>query len=95
MRLLHRREEEIRTIEEEIRKERRVADEVVQSMSTAKQEKYLAMATANEDLLQVWQKSDPNAVILPSCFYSLNVITVFVSHYVIICDAQSSSLSSS
>uniref|UniRef100_A0A4W6BVS9 Intraflagellar transport 74 n=1 Tax=Lates calcarifer TaxID=8187 RepID=A0A4W6BVS9_LATCA len=47
------REEAIRAIEEEIRRERRVADEVVQSMPAAKQEKYFTMATANEDLLQV------------------------------------------
>uniref|UniRef100_A0A4W6BVT3 Intraflagellar transport 74 n=1 Tax=Lates calcarifer TaxID=8187 RepID=A0A4W6BVT3_LATCA len=46
------REEAIRAIEEEIRRERRVADEVVQSMPAAKQEKYFTMATANEDLLQ-------------------------------------------
>ncbi|XP_041670129.1 intraflagellar transport protein 74 homolog [Cheilinus undulatus] len=46
------REEAIRAIEEEIRRERRVADEVVQSMPAAKQEKYFAMTTANEDLLQ-------------------------------------------
>lgn len=51
--LLPRREEAIRAIEEEIRRERRVADEVVQSMSTAKQEKYFTMASANEELLQV------------------------------------------
>uniref|UniRef100_A0A7N5ZRE5 Intraflagellar transport 74 homolog n=1 Tax=Anabas testudineus TaxID=64144 RepID=A0A7N5ZRE5_ANATE len=48
------REEAIRAIEEEIRKERRVADEVVQSMSAAKQEKYFTMATTNEELLQVY-----------------------------------------
>ncbi|GLD54961.1 intraflagellar transport protein 74 homolog, partial [Lates japonicus] len=46
------REEAIRAIEEEIRRERRVTDEVVQSMPAAKQEKYFTMATANEDLLQ-------------------------------------------
>lgn len=52
--MLYRREEAIRAIEEEIRRERRVADEVVQSMPAAKQEKYFTMATANEDLLQVY-----------------------------------------
>nr|XP_046226601.1 intraflagellar transport protein 74 homolog [Scatophagus argus]XP_046226602.1 intraflagellar transport protein 74 homolog [Scatophagus argus] len=46
------REEAIRAIEEEIRKERRVADEVVQAMPAAKQEKYFTMTTANEELLQ-------------------------------------------
>ncbi|XP_039983555.1 intraflagellar transport protein 74 homolog isoform X2 [Xiphias gladius] len=46
------REEAIRAIEEEVRRERRVADEVVQSMPAAKQEKYFTMATANEELLQ-------------------------------------------
>ncbi|XP_034428198.1 intraflagellar transport protein 74 homolog [Hippoglossus hippoglossus] len=46
------REEAIRGIEEEIRRERQVADEVVQSMSAAKQEKYFTMASANEELLQ-------------------------------------------
>ncbi|XP_060949958.1 intraflagellar transport protein 74 homolog [Limanda limanda] len=46
------REEAIRGIEEEIKRERQVADEVVQSMSAAKQEKYFTMASANEELLQ-------------------------------------------
>ncbi|XP_053198188.1 intraflagellar transport protein 74 homolog [Scomber japonicus] len=46
------REEAIRAIEEEIRRERRVADEVVQAMPTAKQEKYFTMTTTNEELLQ-------------------------------------------
>uniref|UniRef100_A0A3B4X7L6 Intraflagellar transport 74 n=1 Tax=Seriola lalandi dorsalis TaxID=1841481 RepID=A0A3B4X7L6_SERLL len=46
------REEAIRAVEEEIRRERLVADEVVQSMPAAKQEKYFTMATANEELLQ-------------------------------------------
>ncbi|KAK2886278.1 intraflagellar transport protein 74 homolog isoform X1 [Channa argus] len=46
------REEAIRAIEEEIRRERRVADEVVQSMSAAKQEKYFTMVSTNEELLQ-------------------------------------------
>uniref|UniRef100_A0A3Q3LT09 Intraflagellar transport 74 n=1 Tax=Labrus bergylta TaxID=56723 RepID=A0A3Q3LT09_9LABR len=46
------KEEAIRMIEEEIRKERRVADEVVQAMPAAKQEKYISMTTANEELLQ-------------------------------------------
>ncbi|XP_029004813.1 intraflagellar transport protein 74 homolog isoform X2 [Betta splendens] len=46
------REEAIRVMEEDIRRERRVADEVVQSMSAAKQEKYFTMATTNEELLQ-------------------------------------------
>uniref|UniRef100_A0A673AJB1 Intraflagellar transport 74 n=1 Tax=Sphaeramia orbicularis TaxID=375764 RepID=A0A673AJB1_9TELE len=49
---LCRREEAIRAIEEEIRRERRVADEVVQAMPPAKQEKYFTMTTANEELLQ-------------------------------------------
>ncbi|KAM9337753.1 intraflagellar transport protein 74 homolog [Symphorus nematophorus] len=46
------REEAIRAIEEEIRKERHVADEVIQSMPADKQEKYFNMTTANEELLQ-------------------------------------------
>ncbi|XP_061877539.1 intraflagellar transport protein 74 homolog [Entelurus aequoreus] len=46
------REEAIRAVEEEIKKERRVADEIIQSMPTAKQEKYFTMTTANEELLQ-------------------------------------------
>ncbi|XP_031696010.1 intraflagellar transport protein 74 homolog [Anarrhichthys ocellatus] len=46
------REEAMRAIEEEIRRERRVADEVVQSMPAVKQEKYFTMTTANEELLQ-------------------------------------------
>uniref|UniRef100_G3N7I2 Intraflagellar transport 74 homolog n=1 Tax=Gasterosteus aculeatus aculeatus TaxID=481459 RepID=G3N7I2_GASAC len=45
--------EAIRAMEEEIRRERRVADEVVQAMPAAKQEKYFTMTTANEELLQV------------------------------------------
>lgn len=53
--LLCRIEEAIRAIEEEIRKERRVVDEVVQAMPAAQQEKYFSMATANEELLQVVQ----------------------------------------
>uniref|UniRef100_A0A8C4DK59 Intraflagellar transport protein 74 homolog n=1 Tax=Dicentrarchus labrax TaxID=13489 RepID=A0A8C4DK59_DICLA len=51
------REEAIRAIEEEIRRERRVADEVVQSMPAAKQEKYFTMTTANEELLQLFYLS--------------------------------------
>ncbi|KAK5877233.1 hypothetical protein CesoFtcFv8_024759 [Champsocephalus esox] len=47
-----RREEAIRAIEEEIRGERRVAEEVVQAMPTGKQEQYFTMTTANEELLQ-------------------------------------------
>ncbi|KAG7218566.1 hypothetical protein INR49_020190 [Caranx melampygus] len=46
------REEAIKAVEEEIRRERQVADEVVQSMPAAKQEKYFTMATTNEELLQ-------------------------------------------
>ncbi|XP_069007349.1 intraflagellar transport protein 74 homolog [Embiotoca jacksoni] len=46
------REEAIRAIEEEVRREKRVADEVVQSMPATKQEKYFTMTTANEELLQ-------------------------------------------
>uniref|UniRef100_A0A3Q3E067 Intraflagellar transport 74 n=1 Tax=Hippocampus comes TaxID=109280 RepID=A0A3Q3E067_HIPCM len=42
----------IRAIEEEIKKERRVAEEIVQAMPAAKQEKYFTMTTANEELLQ-------------------------------------------
>ncbi len=41
-------------IEQEIRKERQVADEVVQAMPAAKREKYFTMTTANEELLQVF-----------------------------------------
>ncbi|KAL6098154.1 ift74 [Pungitius sinensis] len=39
-------------MEEEIRRERRVADEVIQAMPATKQEKYFTMTTANEELLQ-------------------------------------------
>ncbi|KAK5850001.1 hypothetical protein PBY51_014290 [Eleginops maclovinus] len=46
------REEAIRAIEEEIRRERRVAEEVVQAMPASKQEQYFTMTTANEELLQ-------------------------------------------
>ncbi|KAK7881872.1 hypothetical protein WMY93_030281 [Mugilogobius chulae] len=46
------REEAIRSIEENIRKERRVAEEMVQSMPSAKQEKYYTMTASNEELLQ-------------------------------------------
>ncbi|KAM7370202.1 hypothetical protein PAMP_011473 [Pampus punctatissimus] len=46
------REEAIRAIEEEIRRERSVADEVVQAMPATKQEKYFTMTTTNEELLQ-------------------------------------------
>ncbi|XP_072234889.1 intraflagellar transport protein 74 homolog [Leuresthes tenuis] len=46
------REEAIRALEEETKRERRVADEVVQAMPAAKQEKYFTMTTANEELLQ-------------------------------------------
>lgn len=56
--LLCRREEAIRAIEEEIRGERRVADEIVQQMPAAKQEKYFTMTTANEELLQVLKWPD-------------------------------------
>lgn len=48
-----RREEVIEAIEEEIRRERQVADEVIQAMPSAKREKYFSMTTANEELLQV------------------------------------------
>ena len=51
--MLCRREEAIRAIEEEIRGERRVAEEVVQAMPAGKQERYFTMTTANEELLQV------------------------------------------
>ncbi|MEQ2184103.1 hypothetical protein GOODEAATRI_004492 [Goodea atripinnis] len=47
-----RREVVIRAIEEEITRERQVADEVVQAMPSAKREKYFSMTTANDDLLQ-------------------------------------------
>lgn len=50
---LCRREEQIKAVEEEIRKERQMADRVVQSMPAAKQEKYFSMAATNEQLLQV------------------------------------------
>ncbi|XP_056289849.1 intraflagellar transport protein 74 homolog [Pseudoliparis swirei] len=46
------REEAIRAMEEEIRRERHVAQEVVQAMPAAKQEAYVTMTTANEELLQ-------------------------------------------
>uniref|UniRef100_A0A3Q1FJW7 Intraflagellar transport 74 n=1 Tax=Acanthochromis polyacanthus TaxID=80966 RepID=A0A3Q1FJW7_9TELE len=47
------REEAIRAMEEEIRRERRVADEVVQAMPAAKHKKYVTMTTTNEELLQL------------------------------------------
>ncbi|KAJ0022728.1 hypothetical protein NQD34_014862 [Periophthalmus magnuspinnatus] len=46
------REEAIRAVEENIRKERRVAEQMVQSMPSAKQEKYYTMTANNEELLQ-------------------------------------------
>ncbi|KAM3593915.1 uncharacterized protein V6R79_025416 [Siganus canaliculatus] len=46
------REEAIRAIEEDIRRERRIADNVIQAMPAAKQDQYFSMNTANEDLLQ-------------------------------------------
>ncbi|XP_077410406.1 intraflagellar transport protein 74 homolog isoform X5 [Vanacampus margaritifer] len=46
------REDAIRAIEEEIKKERRVAEEIVQAMPAPKQEKYFTMTRANEELLQ-------------------------------------------
>ncbi|XP_008436698.1 intraflagellar transport protein 74 homolog isoform X1 [Poecilia reticulata] len=46
------REEVLRAIEEEIRRERQVAEEVVQAMPSAKRDKYFSMTTANEELLQ-------------------------------------------
>ncbi|XP_005804974.1 intraflagellar transport protein 74 homolog [Xiphophorus maculatus] len=46
------REEVIRAIEEEIGRERQVAEEVVQAMPSAKRDKYFSMTTANEELLQ-------------------------------------------
>lgn len=50
-----RREEAIKAVEEEIRKERSVADEVVQAMPVTKREKYFNLTAANEELLQVKQ----------------------------------------
>ncbi|XP_054893424.1 intraflagellar transport protein 74 homolog [Poeciliopsis prolifica] len=46
------REEVIRAIEEEIRRERQVAEEVVQAMPSAKRDEYFSMTTTNEELLQ-------------------------------------------
>uniref|UniRef100_A0A8C6T0I9 Intraflagellar transport 74 n=1 Tax=Neogobius melanostomus TaxID=47308 RepID=A0A8C6T0I9_9GOBI len=46
------REEAIRAVEESIHRQRRVADQVVQSMPSAKQEKYYTMTASNEELLQ-------------------------------------------
>ncbi|XP_041817473.1 intraflagellar transport protein 74 homolog [Chelmon rostratus] len=46
------REEAIRAIEEEIRREKSVADEVIQAMPAAKQDKYFTMRTANDELRQ-------------------------------------------
>ncbi|XP_061569834.1 intraflagellar transport protein 74 homolog [Cololabis saira] len=46
------RQEAINALEEDIRKERRVADEVVKAMPATKREKYLSMTSANEELLQ-------------------------------------------
>ncbi|XP_043959816.1 intraflagellar transport protein 74 homolog isoform X2 [Gambusia affinis] len=46
------REEVVRAIEEEIGRERQVAEEVVQAMPSAKRDKYFAMTTTNEELLQ-------------------------------------------
>uniref|UniRef100_A0A1A7WSS1 Intraflagellar transport 74 homolog n=1 Tax=Iconisemion striatum TaxID=60296 RepID=A0A1A7WSS1_9TELE len=45
------REETVQVIEEEISRERRVADEVIQAMPVQKQEKYLTMTAANRELL--------------------------------------------
>uniref|UniRef100_A0A1A8MWW1 Intraflagellar transport 74 homolog n=1 Tax=Nothobranchius pienaari TaxID=704102 RepID=A0A1A8MWW1_9TELE len=44
-------EEAVRVIDEEISKERRVADEVVQAMPALNQEKYFTMTAANKQLL--------------------------------------------
>ncbi|KAM9712522.1 intraflagellar transport protein 74 homolog isoform 1-T3 [Menidia menidia] len=46
------REEAIRALEEEIRRERRVADQVIQAMPVTKQEQYSTMTVSNEELLQ-------------------------------------------
>ncbi|KAF7651661.1 hypothetical protein LDENG_00107360 [Lucifuga dentata] len=46
------REEAIHLIEEDIKRERQIADEAVQAMPPEKQEKYFSMTTANEDRLQ-------------------------------------------
>ncbi|XP_076014139.1 intraflagellar transport protein 74 homolog [Genypterus blacodes] len=46
------REEAINLIQEEIKRERQVADEAVQAMPADKQEKYFSLTAANEDLLQ-------------------------------------------
>ncbi|XP_034028734.1 intraflagellar transport protein 74 homolog [Thalassophryne amazonica] len=46
------KEEAIKAVEEEIRRERQVADEVVKAMSPAKQEKYFSMTATNKELLQ-------------------------------------------
>ncbi|XP_037533922.1 intraflagellar transport protein 74 homolog [Nematolebias whitei] len=46
------REEAIRAIEEEIRRERWAAEEVIQAMPAAEQEKYFSMTSVNEELLQ-------------------------------------------
>ncbi|XP_013879137.1 intraflagellar transport protein 74 homolog [Austrofundulus limnaeus] len=46
------REEEIRAVEEEIRRERWAAEEVIQAMPAADQKRYFSMTTENEELLQ-------------------------------------------
>lgn len=51
--LVCRREEAIRAIEEEIRRERWATEEVIQAMPAAEQEKYFSMTSVNEELLQV------------------------------------------
>lgn len=51
--LVCRREEAIRAIDEEIRRERWAAEEVVQAMPAAEQDKYFSLTTVNEELRQV------------------------------------------
>ncbi|XP_056155468.1 intraflagellar transport protein 74 homolog [Lampris incognitus] len=46
------REEAIRAIEDEIEKERCIADDVVKAMSPARREKYMAMMKVNKELIQ-------------------------------------------
>lgn len=46
-------EEAIQDIDQEIKREQQATNEIVQSMPSAKQEKYFSIMATNEELLQV------------------------------------------
>lgn len=46
-------EEAVRDIDQEIKREQRATDEIVQAMPAAKQEKYFSIMATSEELLQV------------------------------------------